>query len=170
MRACRGRYFSVIAIILIHLTRDFDANAEITARGSSERRSNLNGIDSKLITRKRRYVTFPEGSSLAVVFCLTTATPIMGDIFTHGIGFGSSYDLPNETNYLSSESQPHYGPEYIIIPQRRRDRRAIYQQIEVALDSAGFDGHACMLRTLCEATTRLSSRRGLLEEMLRVIL
>ncbi|XP_032671083.1 uncharacterized protein LOC116844077 [Odontomachus brunneus] len=50
------------------------------------------------LSRKRRYVVFPEGSSFSVALCMTvhTLTPD-DDIFTEGLNWGISYDLPNES-------------------------------------------------------------------------
>ncbi|KOX71217.1 hypothetical protein WN51_04241 [Melipona quadrifasciata] len=50
------------------------------------------------LSRKRRYVVFPEGSTFSVALCLTTHTETPDDdIFTEGINWGISYDLPNES-------------------------------------------------------------------------
>ncbi|KYN32319.1 hypothetical protein ALC56_13176 [Trachymyrmex septentrionalis] len=63
------------------------------------------------LSRKRRYVVFPEGSTfsvkrnriivqlnvLQVALCLTVHTLTPDDVFTEGLNWGISYDLPNES-------------------------------------------------------------------------
>ncbi|XP_071556016.1 uncharacterized protein [Temnothorax nylanderi] len=49
------------------------------------------------LSRKRRYVVFPEGSTFSVALCLTVHTLTPDDIFTEGLNWGISYDLPNES-------------------------------------------------------------------------
>ncbi|XP_012284515.1 uncharacterized protein LOC105701932 [Orussus abietinus] len=52
--------------------------------------------DSSL-SRRKRYVVFPEGSSFSVAFCMTVHTLSPDNIFTEGVNWGISYDLPNES-------------------------------------------------------------------------
>ncbi|XP_011050521.1 PREDICTED: uncharacterized protein LOC105143742 [Acromyrmex echinatior] len=49
------------------------------------------------LSRKRRYVVFPEGSTFSVALCLTVHTLTPDDVFTEGLNWGISYDLPNES-------------------------------------------------------------------------
>ncbi|KYQ53405.1 hypothetical protein ALC60_07471 [Trachymyrmex zeteki] len=60
------------------------------------------------LSRKRRYVVFPEGSTfsdriimqfniLQIALCLTVHTLTPDDVFTEGLNWGISYDLPNES-------------------------------------------------------------------------
>ncbi|XP_036144645.1 uncharacterized protein LOC105827839 [Monomorium pharaonis] len=49
------------------------------------------------LSRKRRYVVFPEGSTFSIALCLTVHTLTSDNIFTEGINWGISYDLPNES-------------------------------------------------------------------------
>ncbi|CAL7939722.1 unnamed protein product [Xylocopa violacea] len=61
----------------------------------SDYRVNSDG-DTRL-SRRRRYVVFPEGSSFSVALCITMNTLSSDDIFTEGVNWGISYDLPNES-------------------------------------------------------------------------
>ncbi|XP_014207331.1 uncharacterized protein LOC106638590 [Copidosoma floridanum] len=61
--------------------------------------------------RRKRYVVFPEGSSFSIALCLTVHTLTPDNIFTEGVNWGISYDLPNE-------SKPELDP----FLQLRRDR------------------------------------------------
>ncbi|XP_017758790.1 PREDICTED: uncharacterized protein LOC108549784 [Eufriesea mexicana] len=50
------------------------------------------------LSRKKRYVVFPEGSTFSIALCLTVHTLTPDDnIFTEGVNWGISYDLPNES-------------------------------------------------------------------------
>ncbi|KAJ8688552.1 hypothetical protein QAD02_024347 [Eretmocerus hayati] len=49
------------------------------------------------LSRRKRYVVFPEGSSFSIALCLTVHTLTSDNIFTEGVNWGIAYDLPNET-------------------------------------------------------------------------
>ncbi|KAI4486459.1 hypothetical protein M0804_005829 [Polistes exclamans] len=48
-------------------------------------------------SRRKRYVVFPEGSSFSIALCMTVHTLTPDNIFTEGVNWGISYDLPNES-------------------------------------------------------------------------
>ncbi|RLU21980.1 hypothetical protein DMN91_006359 [Ooceraea biroi] len=50
-----------------------------------------------ILSRKRRYVVFPEGSTFSIALCMTVHTLTSDNIFTEGLNWGISYDLPNES-------------------------------------------------------------------------
>ncbi|XP_076682203.1 uncharacterized protein LOC143376159 [Andrena cerasifolii] len=49
------------------------------------------------LSRRKRYVVFPEGSTFSIALCLTVSTLTTEDLFTEGVNWGISYDLPNES-------------------------------------------------------------------------
>ncbi|XP_050456232.1 uncharacterized protein LOC126853971 [Cataglyphis hispanica] len=53
--------------------------------------------DKSILSRKRRYIVFPEGSTFSIALCLTVHTLTPDNIFTEGLNWGISYDLPNES-------------------------------------------------------------------------
>ncbi|XP_011304130.1 uncharacterized protein [Fopius arisanus] len=53
--------------------------------------------EGRVLSRRRRYVVFPEGSSFSVALCMTIHTLTPDNIFTEGLNWGISYDLPNES-------------------------------------------------------------------------
>ncbi|XP_001607063.1 uncharacterized protein LOC100123420 [Nasonia vitripennis] len=65
----------------------------------------------ELLARRKRYVVFPEGSSFSVALCMTVHTLTPDNIFTEGLNWGISYDLPNESK-----------PELAPFLQLRKDR------------------------------------------------
>ncbi|XP_053996788.1 uncharacterized protein LOC128886169 [Hylaeus anthracinus] len=49
------------------------------------------------LSRRKRYVVFPEGSTFSIALCVSVHTLSPDDIFTEGVNWGISYDLPNES-------------------------------------------------------------------------
>ncbi|XP_046399954.1 uncharacterized protein LOC124166468 [Ischnura elegans] len=135
-------------------------------------------IEEKVKIRRRRYVTFPEGSSSSLAICLSLGVSDTNLIFTHGLGYGISFELPNDTKSLRGEGKAK-GDEASRelrsldldndFPAKRRDRRTLYRRIEEALKAFGLNGKACILHTLCEAAQRLAPKGGLMQEFLRII-
>ena len=110
--------------------------------------------------------------------------PFAKDIYTFGLDLDMSWDLPNETRSLQ--------PVYPQLQDLRRDRRDVYLKLEslfsawvlyetqsqsfyfttVGFFSAGFEGRACVLRSMCEVSRRLGpqgSPGGLVEELLKLV-
>ncbi|KAK0093918.1 hypothetical protein PV326_012342 [Microctonus aethiopoides] len=53
--------------------------------------------EERYLSRRKRYVVFPEGSSFSIALCMTVHTLTPDNIFTEGLNWGISYDLPNES-------------------------------------------------------------------------
>ncbi|XP_017773189.1 PREDICTED: uncharacterized protein LOC108560241 [Nicrophorus vespilloides] len=112
--------------------------------------SHINFADSKdddaKLSRRKRYVAFPEGSSLSAAVCLTVSMIFhRPDIYTQGLNWGIAYDLPNGTTALNDFE--NFGPKHV---NRRRHRRDLYHRMELVMDSMGVDGRSCILRALCD--------------------
>ncbi|XP_044256518.1 uncharacterized protein LOC123006250 [Tribolium madens] len=67
-------------------------------------------------------------------------------------------DLPNKNAYLAYNFEANYPLpgnqtyfEYPPLIQRRIDRKLIYTALETKMESNGYPGRACLLRTICEA-------------------
>ncbi|XP_013200828.2 uncharacterized protein LOC106143321 [Amyelois transitella] len=55
------------------------------------------GVASNVLSRRKRYLIFPEGSSLQLVFCVQTAALIpIGDIFLYGNTAALAWNLPTD--------------------------------------------------------------------------
>ncbi|XP_037929889.1 uncharacterized protein LOC119686397 [Teleopsis dalmanni] len=125
----------------------------------------------RLLKRPKRYLSFPEGSTLTVAVCFTVG--IIGnpryDYMSFGLNWGTGYDLPNNSwilNHLHGFSR-HPVP---IAALRRRTRRALYQEVEMFIDNMGYDGRDCVLRALCESRQFFQKpKMGMIGEMMRVI-
>ncbi|XP_034935102.1 uncharacterized protein [Chelonus insularis] len=59
--------------------------------------TNLVQTEERSLSRRKRYVVFPEGSSFSIALCMTVHTLTPDNIFTEGVNWGISYDLPNES-------------------------------------------------------------------------
>ncbi|XP_019868263.2 uncharacterized protein LOC109597077 [Aethina tumida] len=126
--------------------------------------SNILCASNKILSRKRRYLTFPEGSSLSVAICMTAQMGITpGEIFTEGVNWGISYELPNDTKSFKDFKKP-------LAVMRRRNRRDLYGKMETIINSMGYNGRSCILRAVCETKNKLKPKgETLLEEILNIV-
>ncbi|GFG28166.1 hypothetical protein Cfor_08257 [Coptotermes formosanus] len=132
--------------------------------------------ENKILTRKRRYLTFPAGSTFVVT--LSNTKGLMWDVPTFGrppwnniMEFDLVFKLPNMTEFFSNYkiasrendglNQSHH--------QHRRDRSQFYRQLEDVLDVQGEDGRTCIYRALCEAKYLLKPGRSFVEDVLHVL-
>ncbi|KAJ3627765.1 hypothetical protein MTP99_015116 [Tenebrio molitor] len=126
---------------------------------------NANDPRDRILSRKKRYLVFPEGSSVSIAICVTSQMGITpGEIFTEGVNWGISYELPNDTKQFKELLDK---PKEVM---QRRHRRQLYSKMETIMRSMGYDGRDCVLRALCEASTRLKPKGGsLVDEILRIV-
>ncbi|XP_064554839.1 uncharacterized protein LOC135439902 [Drosophila montana] len=125
----------------------------------------------RVLSRPRRYLSFPEGSSFTVSVCFTVG--IIGNPYyahnSFGLNWGVAYDLPNNTWILESLHGLSRRPTTAAV-LRRRTRSAIYQDIEAIVDNMGYNGRDCILRTLCESRQYFQrTKMNMVGEMLRTI-
>ncbi|CAG9130147.1 unnamed protein product [Plutella xylostella] len=128
---------------------------------------------SRILSRKRRYVTFPEGSSFSCAACMTVGligqpspTTAPGT-FTFGMNWGIAYELPNETQSLNFL---HQKKKLLKAQAQRRSRRELYGKIESILDNIGYNGRQCILKTICESSQRIVPHGdNMIEEMFRTL-
>uniref|UniRef100_B3P735 GG12344 n=1 Tax=Drosophila erecta TaxID=7220 RepID=B3P735_DROER len=125
----------------------------------------------RVLSRPKRYLSFPEGSSFSVAVCFTVG--IIGNPYygynSFGLNWGVAYDLPNTTWVLQ---HLHGFATHPVAPAvlRRRSRSAIYRQIESVVDNMGYNGRDCILRTLCESRQYFQrTKMSMVGEMLRTI-
>ncbi|XP_028168034.1 uncharacterized protein LOC114358300 [Ostrinia furnacalis] len=130
---------------------------------------------SKVLSRRRRYVTFPEGSSFSCAGCVTVgligqpSPTTAAGTFTFGLNWGIAYELPNATETLA-----YYHQKYRLKHQKamtqRRNRRDLYGKLELILENMGYSGRQCVLKTLCETKQRIvPGGNNMIEEMFRTI-
>ncbi|XP_049837301.1 uncharacterized protein LOC126281969 [Schistocerca gregaria] len=112
--------------------------------------------NERRLSRHRRYAVFPEGSTWSIAWCLSVQA-LTGEysIYTEGFAWAAAYELPNSTfveqTYLKKKKNKYLLPAPGIF---RRHRRDLYKTMEKVIESAGIDGHSCVLRALCEAAQR----------------
>ncbi|KAM7360661.1 uncharacterized protein ACRADG_006751 [Cochliomyia hominivorax] len=138
---------------------------------SSSSSSSLLLQHQHLRSRRKRYLSFPEGSSFSVAVCFTVG--IIGNprynYMSFGLNWGVAYDLPNNTWILNHLHGFSKRPIPVAV-WHRRSRRSLYKEIENVVDNMGYNGRACILRALCESKQYFQSfKMGMIGEMLRVI-
>ncbi|XP_042220031.1 uncharacterized protein LOC121864914 [Homarus americanus] len=108
--------------------------------------------------RKRRFVAFPTGSVLGVD--VTLQIPVVGVSDTDKLALASQhkFNLPNNS--------ANYGRE---LGGGLTNRMGFYHGAEQFLDSLGYDGHSCILRTICEVA-EMPFQQGLLGEVVNLLL
>ncbi|XP_058455156.1 uncharacterized protein LOC131432713 [Malaya genurostris] len=125
-----------------------------------------NGPSKGILSRKKRYVVFPEGSSFSVAVCMTIG--MYGNpnyqMFSWALNWGMAYNLPNQTVSFEQEMKE---PKPIA---QRRYRRDLYHRLEVAMNDMGYDGRNCVLRALCESSQYFGKKgSNMIAEMLRTL-
>ncbi|KAK6643785.1 hypothetical protein RUM43_000048 [Polyplax serrata] len=145
-------------VCFIHFSRNVSSSKLISDIEAAEFNYN-----SSVHDRRRRYVVFPEGSHLSAAADLSSSA-ITGTegIFTTGVAWAISYELPSKT-YHRKEIKSKF-PSMM-----RRHKRDLYIRMEKLLDSTGFDGKGCVLRTICETAQYILPRQGIIEEVFRLI-
>ncbi|XP_063367868.1 uncharacterized protein LOC134656279 [Cydia amplana] len=136
-------------------------------------RAGVSNSASRILSRKRRYVTFPEGSSFSCAGCMTVgligqpAPSSSPGTFTFGLNWGIAYELPNATETLAAYHRKHRLGQPVA---QRRNRRDLYEKLEAILDNMGYSGRQCILKTLCETTQRIVPHgQNMVEEMFRTL-
>ncbi|XP_037808476.1 uncharacterized protein LOC119601550 [Lucilia sericata] len=125
----------------------------------------------RLLSRPKRYLSFPEGSSFSVAVCFTVG--IIGNprynYMSFGLNWGVAYDLPNTTWILNHLHGFAKRPIPVAV-WHRRSRRSLYKEIENVVDNMGYNGRDCILRALCESRQYFQkTKMGMIGEMLKVI-
>ncbi|CAH0562492.1 unnamed protein product [Brassicogethes aeneus] len=101
--------------------------------------------------------------------------------FPAGAGIGVTVaiplDLPNKNAYLAYNFEANYAlPDnatsltYPPIIERGIDRAFVYNALETKMNTSGYPGKACLLRTICEASTHtVEHNNGVLGDILHII-
>ncbi|XP_073820079.1 uncharacterized protein [Musca autumnalis] len=124
-----------------------------------------------LVNRRRRYLAFPEGSSVSAAICMTTSVVgSPGNFLTSSLNWGVAYDLPSYAWARQHSNGFSKHPKALV---QRRSRRDLYKKLEMIVDNMGFSGIDCVSRTLCESIQflrNLRKRKGnMVEELIKTI-
>ncbi|KAH8382083.1 hypothetical protein KR009_001732 [Drosophila setifemur] len=123
------------------------------------------------LSRGKRFVAFPQGSSASGAVCLTTG--VIGNpnllYLSLGINWGVAYDLPNVT-WVLQNAHGWTTKKSAKAQIKRRHRRELYGRLETMIDSMGYNGRDCILRTLCESRQYFQrTKLNMVGEMMRTI-
>ncbi|XP_063591292.1 uncharacterized protein LOC134768393 [Penaeus indicus] len=91
---------------------------------------------------KAKPETFRSGLTHFSQAVMTLTVPVQG------LGDSGSFELVHKVNFNLPNDSVSWARNY---PNSSpSDRNALYSRLETFLDSLGYDGHVCTLRTLCE--------------------
>ncbi|XP_061400293.1 uncharacterized protein LOC133336016 [Musca vetustissima] len=128
-------------------------------------------LQKRLLSRSKRYLSFPEGSSFSVAVCFTVG--IIGNprynYMSFGLNWGVAYDLPN-SSWILNHLHGFAKRPIPVAMWHRRSRRTLYSEIEKFVENMGYNGRDCVLRALCESRLYFqNTKMGMIGEMLRTI-
>ncbi|XP_041980980.1 uncharacterized protein LOC121734435 [Aricia agestis] len=111
--------------------------------------------------RKRRHLTFPDGSTL--VLTVSTAKTFL----TH---IPSGWNLVMELDLIFNLPGPNFTVAHARRKLHHRQKRQIWEQLQKSIDYYNLNGRACVLRSICEAKSYLAPPgRSLVHDILRSI-
>ncbi|XP_034184212.2 uncharacterized protein LOC117606189 [Osmia lignaria lignaria] len=109
-----------------------------------------------------KYLVFPEGSNIQLVYCMTIGTYVKpSGSLSLGVTAGQAWQLPSKS-LLSNKFRDYH----------RRSRRELYRKVELLLGSQGNDGRSCVLKAICDASARSRQEIGkgsFLQEILHAV-
>ncbi|XP_012054827.1 PREDICTED: uncharacterized protein LOC105617897 [Atta cephalotes] len=118
------------------------------------------------LSRRRRELTFPKGSAFVMTLVLLKAIQLNEPKnWNLDLEFDTTWPIPSQEDLkkVTSIKRPS--------KLKRRHRRELYANLELALDSRNLPGRLCILRTICEAETILSPPGfSIIEDAIRIIL
>ncbi|XP_015609926.1 uncharacterized protein LOC107274885 [Cephus cinctus] len=114
----------------------------------------------RVLSRQKRYLIFPQGSNIQLVYCLTIGAYGRNGDLVLGLTAAMAWELPSKLD--------NKFPDLL----HRRTRSVAYPKIEAFLKSAGLDGRSCVLKALCEAGQRPNWKIGqgtFLQELMHAV-
>ncbi|XP_047361131.1 uncharacterized protein LOC124953596 [Vespa velutina] len=117
-------------------------------------------VSPRMLSRQKRYLIFPEGSNLQLVYCLTIGAYGRNDDLVMGLTAALAWELPSKVDSKISDLL------------HRRSRSVMFPKVEAFLQSTGIDGRSCVMKALCEAGQRHPSQIGkgtFVQELLHAI-
>ncbi|XP_050456250.1 uncharacterized protein LOC126853983 [Cataglyphis hispanica] len=117
------------------------------------------------LPRRRRELAFPKGSAFVVTLSLLKAIQIMEPSnWNLDLEFDMIWPIPSREDLRKTAIKR---PSKL----KRRHRRELYANLELALNSQNLPGRLCILRAICEAETLLSPPGfSIIEDAIRIIL
>ncbi|KAG5672413.1 hypothetical protein PVAND_002544 [Polypedilum vanderplanki] len=167
---------STLLIILkfINATKEFNNSS---SNNSVIFTQNNDDNQKQILSRKKRYLIFPTGSSFSVATCMTIG--IYGNpqysIFSWGVNWGFAYELPTNSSTYRHTSLDSFrilrSTDVQTAPMiKRSHRRDLYNKMETIMDKMGYNGRDCILRALCESSQFFGNKgSNLIAELIRTI-
>ncbi|KAL6255359.1 hypothetical protein P5V15_013697 [Pogonomyrmex californicus] len=115
--------------------------------------------------RHRRELTFPKGSAFVLTLTLLKAIQLNEPKnWNLDLEFDTIWPIPSQEDLRKALIKK---PSKL----KRRHRRELYANLELALNSRNLPGRLCILRAICEAETVLSPPGfSIIEDAIRIIL
>ncbi|EDW33927.1 GL21866 [Drosophila persimilis] len=146
-------------------TKNLDQSLALTGANATQ-------VEAKVLRRHKRYLAFPDGSSVSAAICMTIG--MIGnpdvDFLSWAVNWGVAYDLPNREWVV----QHAHGLNATLAKDviKRRSRRAFYDEVQSIFNNMGFNGHSCVARALCESARFMlpqEQRGNMLQELVRTV-
>ncbi|XP_022209987.2 uncharacterized protein LOC111065858 [Drosophila obscura] len=177
MRLSTTYHFNLLALYLLAFGRveaqtQTEAQAQPLAQSLALTDANDTQMEAKVLRRHKRYLAFPEGSSVSAAICMTIG--MIGnpdvDFLSWAVNWGVAYDLPNREWVIQHAHGLNATLSKDII--RRRSRRAFYDEVKSIFNNMGFNGHSCVARALCESAKYMlpqEQKGNMLQELVRTV-
>nr|XP_018910498.1 PREDICTED: uncharacterized protein LOC109039470 [Bemisia tabaci] len=116
----------------------------------------------EILSRPKRYVAYPDGTSSGLFLGLAFPLPLPRDGIIFSYIFEANYNLPdNVTQYF-----PPSPSEAL----KSFNRKFLYGILENKFTRAGLDGEECLLRLICDAALTPLDHNGLFGQILDILL
>ncbi|XP_049871740.1 uncharacterized protein LOC126370747 [Pectinophora gossypiella] len=98
------------------------------------------------LLRKRRHVTFPDGSDVVLTLSLVKA------FLTHA---PAGWNLAIEIDVLFPLPDANYTLAHLRRKLHHRQKRELWERLRTALEFHNLDGRSCILKSICDAKEHL---------------
>ncbi|KAJ8714704.1 hypothetical protein PYW07_002929 [Mythimna separata] len=113
------------------------------------------------VLRKRRHLTFPEGTMMVLTMSVLKAVMVHAP---------SGWNVAVEIDVLYPLLSPEVMNSLFRKKLHHRQKREFWEKIETALETYNLNGRSCIYRSICEARTHLAPPgKSLVHDILRTI-
>ncbi|KAJ1531524.1 hypothetical protein ONE63_000199 [Megalurothrips usitatus] len=118
----------------------------------------------RTLTRRKRYIVFPRGSSIQLVYCMSFRGYIpFQTMFVFGLTAGLAWQLPTDSQQIYLQRRD------VGAHPDRQHRLSLFRSVQAFLTQRGLYGEECVQRTLCESSSRKPGGGTFMEEVLKVL-
>ncbi|XP_011499303.1 PREDICTED: uncharacterized protein LOC105363333 [Ceratosolen solmsi marchali] len=112
------------------------------------------------LSRKIRSLLFTKGSNMGIFFAVAIPIDIPDKSVSQSFYIEANYGIPTINSVIIQNTH---------MEKRSIDRRLLYNVIESKLESNGYPGRACLLRTICESVKFPFVENGLVGDIIRIV-